>query len=137
MQHKYPLDEDRWNYIFWLLTFVIFFSILLTIIPQEIKDEDYDKQLRFARSLGIASATLCLIFAKNTLNTEYSGRILWMAFFQILIFSIYILISILKRRRNDASTTISNPFRINNLQLCMITTSLLIGCNSKLRDPFF
>lgn len=125
MLAEFNIPEERWDTIYWIVAFVIFLSIVLTLIPQEIKDEDYDKQLRFARSLGIASATLCYIFAESALKTDLYDRIVWTSGIQIFVFTLYILISVFQKQ----NVKVGQPARkkINSLQLCMITTSLLIG----------
>ena len=117
------VSDSRWEVIFAINALVLFLSICLAIIPQDIDEEDYDKQLRLARCLGISSATICFIFAEQVLASDYYYRIVWVAGFQIFLFFVYMIISIFKK----TPTNISAKKRTNNLQLSLITTSLLVG----------
>ena len=122
---EFTIPESRWGTIFNIVAFVLFLSIVLTLVPQEIKEDAYDKQLRFARSLGIASATLCFVFAEKSLKTDLYDRIVWVSGAQIVIFTFYILISVFQKN-SDKPEQVGRR-KINSLQLCMITTSLMIG----------
>jgi hypothetical protein len=120
---SFQLIDTRWEMVFLMNGFVLFISIFLAIIPQEINEEDYEKQLRLARCIGIASATICFTFAENPLNSWLYMRIIGIAGVQILLFSVYMLISVFKKEDKNRL----HSKKTNNLQLSLITTSLLVG----------
>lgn len=115
--------DNNWYYVFYLIAFILLINLVLSLFPQEIDNAEYQKNLKFARSLGMVSATLSLIvllptFAENTFPWVYS-----IIPVQIIVFSIYLFIAILKKN----NSLIEGKKRINNFQLCITTSSLLFG----------
>ncbi|MCB9305927.1 MAG: hypothetical protein H6565_04975 [Lewinellaceae bacterium] len=125
-------SENHWNIIFFTTTLVLFLSILITFLAKyEISEVDYDKQMRFARSFGISIATLCFLFAgKKAINDgDVFPIIAYPSIIQILIFFIYVFVKETFSENGSYQDTGGVPIsrKINYLQLCLITTSLLVG----------
>ena len=116
-------EECNWNFLYYLVGFIIFINLGLSLVPQEIEDEEYAKNLRFARSIGIATATLSLIFLRGILKEKPSTPILYLVLIEVFVFSLYLFMGIL----NKSNINYQGRKKINNFQLCLTTSSLLIG----------
>ena len=114
---------QNWNFLYYLIAFILLINLVLSLFPQEIDKEEYDKNLRFARSLGITTATLSLIFLKRALENISITWVFILILIQILIFSIYLFIAIIKKN----NIVYNSKKKINNFQLCLTTSALLMG----------
>jgi hypothetical protein len=117
--------QQKWNFLYYLIAFILLLNLALSIFPQEMEKEEYDKNLRFARTLGIMTATLSLVFLRQALYLP-DPPVTWvfvLITIQIFVFTIYLFIAILKKN----STVYNHKKKINNFQLCLITSSLLLG----------
>lgn len=115
--------NTNWNIAFWLVGITLLVNIALSLFPQEINNDEYNENLFFARTIGITSAIISLIFLSDATK---NGSILWMfllIFIQILTFSIYLFSATLNKKKNISQ----EKKKINNFQLCMTTSMLLMG----------
>jgi hypothetical protein len=115
--------EPNWSFLFGIVAIVLVLNLLLSLIPQQIERYEYDRNLRFARSFGITVATGSMLLMHYTFTQGYKPLIFIMILSQVVVFSAFLIISLIKKE------TFSPPAKrvINNFQLCLTTSSLLIG----------
>jgi glucan phosphoethanolaminetransferase (alkaline phosphatase superfamily) len=116
---------QKWNIIFYIISFILMINLVLALVPQEIELEGYEKSLRFARALGIMTATVSVIFLEKALTNKQpaTGWLFMLIIVQALVFSIFLFITNLKR----TTASYIQKKKINNFQLCLITSALLMG----------
>lgn len=59
----YEISNMPWNLIILLISCVILISIVFSLLKVQIVDDKYLKQLKYVRSVGIASAVLIFFIA--------------------------------------------------------------------------
>ena len=92
----------------------------------EFTQEDYNSQLRFARSVGISVSILCLVWAGKTITPqaeENLGWWFWLIYATTLIQAAAFLLYIFIFHRHNTSNK-----GINLIQLCLIVSTFQIGC---------
>jgi hypothetical protein len=119
-------DLDTENSTWYLGAIILCFTLVLTYIlalrqkVNEENNEEYNKEMKFARSIALIGGICCIAFFFNDLFTDL--RLLYVvliaALIQILVFGAYLVMT---QNKNE------QPTSINMLQLCLITTSLLVG----------
>jgi magnesium-transporting ATPase (P-type) len=128
----------NWAITFWPVVLVLAASTLLSFLSRPaFTSEEYNNQLKFARSFGISSAVLCLVWVstavepgvvkgagqgapKSLENHWYYWVVYAMAIAQILIFLLYIFIFHNYDARQKGK---------NFIQLSLVIATLLIGAS--------
>jgi len=132
----YAITDSKWLAIVITIAIVLFFVLSLNLVGGRITDEQYIVQLRFARSIGIAGAILCFFIAGDeVLIDNWQFTIVFIpCVMQIIILILYTLIrdkevNNLDKEMQPQSLDIAKK-RINLIQLCLMSTSLLIGIST-------
>lgn len=131
------------NQMNWLIVFLpIYLTLLVSTVLSlrsrpEFTSEEYNNQLRFARSFGISSAILCLAFTGLRVESyDDQGDLVnrwffWSGYFvclaQMVVFLLYIFIY----HNYDARQT-----GRNFIQLTLVTSSFLIGATYTVTEYF-
>lgn len=132
MTRKVP--DVNWAITFWPVVLVLAASTLLSFLSRPaFTSTEYNNQLKFARSFGISSAVLCLVWVSNSVsphkfagppagveNYWYYWVVYGMAIVQMVIFLAYIFIF----HNYDARQK-----GINFIQLSLVISTLLIGAS--------
>ncbi|MBL4766505.1 MAG: hypothetical protein JKY94_02120 [Rhodobacteraceae bacterium] len=130
MVRRVPLEN--WAITFWPVVLVVAAATLLALLSRsEFTSEEYNDQLKFARSFGISSAIICLVWVSLTVDpiqssTQQGGTenywYFWvvyaMAIAQMVVFLAYIFIFHNYDARQSGR---------NFVQLSLIISTLLIG----------
>lgn len=123
------VNEVNWPIVFLPIFLTLLASTLLSLRSRpQFTSEEYNNQLRFARSFGVSSAVLCLAFGAlyvesyddqgNLVNRWFFWANYFVCLGQIMIFLLFIFIY----HNYDSSQT-----GRNFIQLTLVTASFLIG----------
>lgn len=133
---EYQIASTPWNFILITVIIVILLSIIFSLLRHPIERKKYRIQIKFARSVGIASAILCFLIAGDEAFKfpDLFFKVYIPSIAQIVIFGFYIFImgrtensnEKLNQEKNEdkKEKTIRRP---SLLQLALITTALLVG----------
>lgn len=131
----YEISNMPWNLITLLISCVILISIIFSLLKVQIVDDKYLKQLRYVRSVGIASAVLVFFIAGDDALQfpPLFYKLYAMSVVHIITFGVYLYIADRTIRQNEETTdtlkkkSIESNKKHSFLQLALITTALLIG----------
>lgn len=132
------INETNWLIIFLPIYLTLLVSAILSLRSRpEFTSEEYNNQLRFARSFGISSAILCLVFTGLRVESfddqgEFVNRwFFWSGYFvslaQIVVFLLYIFIYHNYNARQTGR---------NFIQMTLVTSSFLIGATYTVTERF-
>lgn len=132
------INETNWLIIFLPIYLTLLVSTILSLRSRpEFTSEEYNNQLRFARSFGISSAILCLVFTGLRVESFDDQGVLinrwffWSGYFvclaQIVVFLLYIFIY----HNYDA-----HQAGRNFIQITLVTASFLIGSTYTVTQRF-
>ena len=128
---RYNISEAKWWWIYSLIGFVLIMAILLSYAKQIQTDKSYNIQLQWTRSLGIASAILCIFLTgQYALNDQELFLLVFIpCVVQIIVFGLYLFFRDLRPINESIvkSKDATPKLGINYLQICIITTTLLAG----------
>ncbi|GAB4394446.1 MAG: hypothetical protein Tsb0032_19670 [Kiloniellaceae bacterium] len=132
------IDPMNWLIVFLPIYLTLLVSTVLSLRSRpEFTSEEYNNQLKFARSFGISSAILCLAFTGlNVESYDDQGELVnrwyfWTGYFvslaQIVVFLLYIFIYHNYNARQTGR---------NFIQLTLVTASFLIGATYTVTEYF-
>lgn len=126
---SFRIENYKWWILFGIVAAVLIFVVFLCFYAKQKMDaEKHGKNLRAARTIGIAIAIICfLITGENGLND--TGTFLLVVLpcaLQIIVFLALVVYKDIKSLPL-ASAGEEKEFRLNYLQLCIVTSALLIG----------
>ncbi|WP_193368241.1 hypothetical protein [Pelagibius marinus] len=132
------INETNWLIIFLPIYLTLLVSTVLSLRSRpEFTSEEYNNQLRFARSFGISSAILCLAFTGLRVESfDDQGELVNRWFFwsgylvsllQIVVFLLYIFIYHNYDARQSGR---------NFIQISLVTSSFLIGATYTVTERF-
>ncbi len=132
------INETNWLIVFLPIFLTLLVSTVLSLRSRpEFTSEEYNNQLRFARSFGISSAILCLVFTGLDVESfdddgEFVNRwYFWSGYFvslaQIVVFLLYIFIYHNYNARQSGR---------NFIQITLVTASFLIGATYTVTQRF-
>ncbi len=126
--------DVNWAITFWPVVFVLAASTILSFLSRPaFTSTEYNNQLKFARSFGMSSAVLCVVWVsitvepyeieaqpENMVNAWYYWVVYAMALGQMIIFLAYIFIFHNYDARQKGK---------NFIQLSLVISTLLIGAS--------
>lgn len=126
--------------------FIVYLPIFLTLLAStvlslrsrpEFTSDEYNNQLRFARSFGVSSAVICLAYAAlNVESYTESGELVnrwffWTSYFVSLAQTVVFLLFIFIYHNYDSRQTGQNF-----IQLTLVTAAFLIGATYTVSEGF-
>ena len=132
------VHESNWLIVYLPIFLTLFMSAVLSLRSRpEFTSEEYNNQLRFARSFGVSSAVLCLAYAAlNVESYDQEGELVnrwffWSSYFISLAQTILFLLFIFIYHNYDSRQTGQNF-----IQLALVTASFLIGATYTVAQDF-